>query len=134
MGSSSVVLMIATSFMLLNLATSSAPTPIESSPSGGEPTKSEELEKLVEVLRCFKALKDSGERTYVSYIGNKVRLYDDDGREVSCDAEKQLEIRQRSDRRCIFSPIHCLFDRRLQTAKLFRGVGGNRLFAEKKRK
>uniref|UniRef100_A0A1I7TA07 Uncharacterized protein n=1 Tax=Caenorhabditis tropicalis TaxID=1561998 RepID=A0A1I7TA07_9PELO len=124
MGSSSVILMIATSLMFLTAAVTSQE----------EPTKSKEVEKLVEVLRCFKALKDSGERTYVSYTGNTIRLFDENGREVSCDAEKQLEIRQRSDRRCIFSPIHCLFNRRLQTAKLLRNVGNTRLFGEKRRK
>ncbi|EFP13088.1 hypothetical protein CRE_07733 [Caenorhabditis remanei] len=123
MGSSSVALMIATSLMLLGVASTQE-----------LPQKSKDLEKLVEVLRCFKALKESGQRTYVSYVGSTMRLYDDDGREVSCDAEKQLEIRQRSDRRCIFSPIHCLFDRRLQTAKLLRNVGNKRLFGEKRRK
>ncbi|CAP22229.1 Protein CBG01032 [Caenorhabditis briggsae] len=124
MGSSFMVLM---SLVLLNCATTS----VAAQEVG---TKSKQLESLVEVLRCFKSLKESGQRTYVSYVGNTMRLFDDNGREVSCDAEKQLEIRQRSDRRCIFSPIHCLFDRRLQTAKMFRNVGNSRMFGENRRK
>ncbi|CAA88608.2 neuronal small secreted protein [Caenorhabditis elegans] len=124
MGTSSVLLMIASSLILLEVVMTSST----------EVSKSKELENLVEVLRCFKDLKESGQRTYVTYIGSQMRLFDDRGREVSCDAEKQQEIRQRSDRRCIFSPIHCLFDRRLQTAKLLRSGTTKRLFGERRRR
>ncbi|CAI2327077.1 unnamed protein product [Caenorhabditis sp. 36 PRJEB53466] len=102
-----------------------------------------EAQNMFEVLRCFKTMQESGKRIYVSYIGNMMRLFDFDGEEVSCDASKQQRLRQKADRRCIFSPIHCLFNKRIQTAKMLTqmhgaagggGGGGGRVFAVRRRR
>ncbi|CAB3404870.1 unnamed protein product [Caenorhabditis bovis] len=81
-----------------------------------------QIEKMsmVETLKCLKYLKSKGKQVYVGYAGasNIIGLYDADGIKVSCDETEQQRIREKTDRRCIFSPIHCLFNKRINNAKL----------------
>ncbi|CAD6199201.1 unnamed protein product [Caenorhabditis auriculariae] len=68
------------------------------------------------IIQCYRHFQELGKKVYAGYIGSSMILYDEDGSEVSCNKWEQQKLRSKYNRRCIFSPIHCMFSRRLKAA------------------
>ncbi|CAI5441382.1 unnamed protein product [Caenorhabditis angaria] len=72
-------------------------------------------DNFLQLLKCVRYLRTIGNRITLSSNSQRMILMNDEGKEVMCDESGgYLQVRAKSDRSCQFSPIHCLFKKRLQ--------------------